>query len=150
MSAPSLSEALEEALSQSPPAGRLELEGAGATAWVEVEALGPIGVRIKGLEVEVGDPAPADQQAHALAAPLPGLSGPLSPVEVDTALGGGLLRSPVKKDRYLELELRGGRGTLRPYTLQDRRRAPGKVSMSRESLGELLEELSEALCADGG
>lgn len=150
MSDPTLSQALEHALNQDPPAGRLELEGPKAKAWVEVEALGPIGVRIKGLEVEVVNPAPADQQADALTGPLPGLSGPLCPVEVDTALGGGLLRGPLKRGRYTELELRGGRAKLQPFELEARARKPGQLSMTRESLGELLQEISEGLAQARG
>lgn len=143
----SLSQATAKALAEALDAGprRIKLQAEGASAWVDLKQVGPIGVRVLGLGLEVEDPSPPSTQAQALAAPFPGLSGPLSPVEVDDRLGGGLLRGPLRKGRFVELELRGGRATLRPIALRERERKPSHLDMSREGLGELLDELAQAM-----
>jgi hypothetical protein len=55
------------------------------------------------------------------------------------------MRTPLRKGRFVELELRGGKGTLRPMHLSSGKRAPGSLDMSRQGLGELLEELAQGL-----
>lgn len=139
-----LGQALARAL-ESGAAERVKLQAQGSTAWVDLKEVGPIGVRVLGLELEVEDPAPPSSQARSLTAPFPGLPGTLSPVEVDDRLGGGLLRSPLRRGRFVELELRGGRATLRPIGLTQSERSPTHLNMSREGLGELLDELAQAM-----
>lgn len=142
-----LSQALERALGEGAKE-RVQVQAEGTSAWVDLAEVGPIGVRVRRVEVEVADPAPPTTQARALSRGLPGLPGPLSPVEVDDRLGGGLLRSPLRKGRFVELELRGGRAELTPTRLRARSRSPGTLDMSREGLGELLEELAQAMAVD--
>ena len=143
-----LGQALERAL-ESVGKGRVVVQAKGGRAWVDLKQVGPIGVRVIGVEVEVEldieRPSPPSIQAKALSGLLPGLPGPLKPVEVDDGLGGGLMRTPLRKGRFVELELRGGKGTLRPMHLSSGKRAPGSLDMSRQGLGELLEELAQGL-----
>ncbi|MFT5584768.1 MAG: hypothetical protein ACI9VR_002354 [Cognaticolwellia sp.] len=143
-----LGQALERAL-ESGAEERVVVQAKGARAWVDLKEVGPIGVRVLGVELEVEEASPPSIQAKALGGLLPGLPGPLNPVEVDDGLGGGLMRTPLRKDRFVELELRGGKGTLRPMHLNAGRRAPASLDMSRQGLGELLEELAQALSNAG-
>ncbi len=145
---PKIPETLAQALASALESGaseRVKLQAQGSSAWVDLKEVGPIGVRVLGLELEVEDPAPPSSQARSLATPFPGLPGALSPVEVDDRLGGGLLRSPLRRGRFIELELRGGRASLRPIALRERERSATHLDMSREGLGELLDELAQAM-----
>jgi hypothetical protein len=55
------------------------------------------------------------------------------------------MRTPLRTERLVALELRGGKGSLRPMRLRSGKRAASRLDMSREGLGELLDELAEAL-----
>jgi len=142
--AETLGQALERAL-RGGAKGRVVVQVNGARAWVDLKQVGPIGVRILGVELEVEEASPPSIQAKALSGMLPGLPGPLNPVEVDDGLGGGLMRTPLRKERFVELELRGGKGTLRPMHLSAGKRSPASLDTSRQGLGELLEELAQGL-----
>lgn len=144
-----LSQALERAL-ESGARERVAVHAKGTKAWVDLKQVGPIGVRVLGVELEVDDPSLPSIQAQALAGRLPGLPAPLSPAEVDDGLGGGLMRTPLRKGRFVELKLRGGKTTLHPMHVAAGKRAPTSLDMSRQGLGELLDELAQALAQPEG
>lgn len=146
----SLGSALNQALKDR-HFGTVEVTLPQGRARAEILDSGPIGARVRQLEVEVPDPAPPQTQAHRLSGRLPGLEEDLVPVEVDPGLGGGVLRTAPEQlggGRYHELELRGGRARLhRPS--RERDQAAGELVLTRDALERLVDTLARGLDAGG-
>lgn len=105
-----LGEALDEALdAQGAEPGTVEARHGGAAATAEVEASGPIGVRLRRLRVERDRPADIAEEAAALPERLAGcLPERVVPVEVDPRLGGAVLRTDPEElgeEGFTEIEV---------------------------------------------
>lgn len=129
--------------------GRAEIEGEGCAAEVQTGAVGPVGVEVKRLRVE-GKPGPVDVRARAISESFRPKGERLVEVEVDTRLGGAVLRTQpgdMRRGRFFEVELDEQGVEVRRLRREGSGRQQEVFPLTREELGEWIDELGEALNA---
>lgn len=138
----SLSESLDTALTEpgttTASAGELTVEVSAADA-------DRIGVVIDAIRVRGGS-GTVSERAERVAARVRPSGQPLVPIEVDERLGGGRLRSPVDgKRRYFEAEVTATEIEIRrTRLLEDNDRQPADLTVTRDQLSELIDQLEDA------
>lgn len=128
-------------------------DGSPARIEVEVEELGPLGVRIKRLRVEGETDASLGARARALAENLRPDGERLVPIEVDETLGSGVLRTARDevRDGYFEARLDPAGGTeLGRVTVdpESGERSAAPFTVTRRQLGRLAEGIHASNRAD--
>ncbi len=140
----SLGEVLEQALAPS-TVGPVEVTRERESATVEAVEVGPLGVRVRSVQVVRGGPLDVVAEADALCDRLRVLSEPVDVIEADAGLGGAVLRSQPSSHRrreFWEVELVPTRTTLRKHRVGDEGlREPVDFVLTREQLRALVDEL---------
>jgi hypothetical protein len=118
-------------------------------ATFRVSAVGPVGVRLKELEIRREGGFDVVEEAERLGRAVRSLGAELSPIEVDRGLGGAILRSPADAKRpneffEMDCEQRGKTRLRRLKSLQEGGREVIDFAMTREQLGRLVEEVSDS------
>lgn len=141
-----LGKALNDALDAATGPGTIHAENAGTTVDADVVDVDRLGVRVTRLSVRRDRPFDLLEEAKALPERLRSLPEPLIPVEIDTRLGGAVLRTrpdAIDEGEFFELELHGDRDLelrrLRGGRGQDREAAD--FTLTRKQLGRLVDEL---------
>jgi len=148
---PTLSQALDAALDAATGKGEnapgtIEATAGGATVVAEIIDVDRLGVVVERLRVTTG---PGDLKLRAVRAAervRPG-GAALHAIELDTRLGGGVLRTETQRDnRFYELGLDETGGVLtRHHKESNGRRSREPFTVTRADLEQLLDELSESL-----
>lgn len=150
---------IAEALDQSvrgPGLVQVEAEGrdgSPARVEVEVEELGPLGVRITRLRVEGETEASLGARARALADRLRPDGERLVPIEVDETLGSGVLRTARDEVRegYFEARIDPAGGTELGRVQVDPEsgeRSAAPFTVTRRQLGRLAEDMHASNSAE--
>ena len=141
-----LDEALDEALdAHGAGEGTVTLDADGRTAEIDVDAVGPLGVRVR--RVKVCRDSERDLEAAAAALPnkLRPLPEKLVSTEVDPRLGGATLRTrpaDMRRREFFHLDLGPRDAELRRYRAREGGRDAVPWTMTRDGLREILEDLS--------
>ena len=143
-----ISEKLEEAFDQH-EAGQEEVrvrDGDIETSC-KVSAVGPVGVRLKELEVHRENGLDVVAEAERLPRVVRSLGAELIPIEVDPGLGGAVFRSCPTENQAneffeIDCERRGKTRLRRLRSLEDGGREAIDFSLTREQLGRLVEEVA--------
>jgi len=140
---PCLSEALDAALSAP---GTATATSGDLTIEVEVKDVDRIGVVVDTIRVRGGSGS-LHERAERLAEAVRPDGHSLVPIEVDPRLGGGRLRSPVDhRRRYFEANVTPAEVELRrTQVLEDNDRQPSELTVTRDQLGELVDQLEQAV-----
>jgi hypothetical protein len=114
----------------------------------KVSAVGPVGVRLKEIEIRREGGLDVVEEAARLSRAVRSLGDELHPIEVDPGLGGAILRSRPDESRAIEFfEMdceQGGKTRLRRLrVLEEGGREAIDFSMTRDQLGRLVEEVTE-------
>ncbi len=138
------SEALEEALGTAGGSGRLSGTGSDGTATIDAVAVGPIGVRVRSVEIGREAAVGVAEAAASLPARLRALPDPIVPVEVDPGLGGAILRSaPAQMQDRESWEIAGRplRTTIRKQRVgEDGLREETDFTLTRDQLRRLVDQ----------
>lgn len=131
--------------------GRVEVTHPDAHVEADVEASGPVGIRLRHLKVQPKTDAPVD--LHARAADLARRVRPggerLQPVEIDPVLGGGNLRTApedMRGGRYFQVDITpSGEAEVKRLAVdpQTGDRVPEGFDLTRRQLEELIDGLAE-------
>jgi hypothetical protein len=127
--------------------GQVVVEEEGRRAEVEVLEVDRLGARIGGIRV-VGEGKSVKEAAEKLPDALRMLPERVVPVEVDTRLGGAILRSDRRdiQDRgYFEARSDGKEATLERLSVGEAGRGKVPFTLTREQLGRLVDGMLEAL-----
>lgn len=127
--------------------GQVEAEVPGGQATVDVVAVDGLGVKVRGVKVHRSKPFELETECRELPDRVRSLPHRLQPVEVDPLLGGGVLRSrpeEMRKKEFYQVDLVGDRdvGVRRYRVGKDGQRSPIDFTMTREQLGDLIDEIS--------
>lgn len=148
---PTLSQALDAALDAAASKvgtapGTIEAAAGGATVVAEVVDVDRLGVVVDRLRINIGPGDLVHRSKRVSECVRPG-GADLHAIELDTRLGGGVLRTkPLEDDRFYELGLDETGGVLTRHHLDsDGRRCAEPFTVTRESLGRLVDELSDSL-----
>lgn len=143
----SLKEVLDEALDAHEGSGEVHAADGEHSATLDVEQVGPIGIRIRKLCVK-RPPLDVGEAAEAYPERMRALGEPLKPIEIDRRLGGTTLRTKpesMRNGEFFDVEVRSDGQTgirrLKVDEAGDRREIPW--SMTRDQLGRLLDDLDE-------
>jgi hypothetical protein len=122
-------------------------------ASFKVSAVGPVGVRLKEIEIRREGGLDVVEEAERLSRAVRSLGDKLHPIEVDPGLGGAILRSRPDESRpdesraieFFEMDCeQGGKTRLRRLrVLEEGGREAIDFSMTRDQLGRLVEEVTE-------
>lgn len=139
------SAALDAALEHSTGSGRITADGDHGSAAVDLVAVGPIGVRVRAVEVTRAVGVDVGDEAAALPERLRTLPERVVPVEVDRGLGGAVLRTPpdqMREREFFEVEVRPNTTTVRRHRVEaDGSRQAADFALTRDQLGRLVDEL---------
>ena len=142
-----LDEALNEALdAHGTGSGTVSVDADGVTHEVEVDAVGPLGVRLRRLRVRRGTDRDLGEAAQVLPSRLRPLPEKLVATEVDPRLGGATLRTrpeQMRKREFFQLDLRPREAELHRSRVTEGGRASVPWTMTRDGLREVIEDLSE-------
>jgi hypothetical protein len=142
-----LAKALDEAITtHGADAGVVEASAGGASATVELDGAGPIGVRVTRVRVEHGGQRDLADEAAALPDRVRGLPERVVPIEVDPRLGGAVLRSrpeEMEGREFMEIEVDVAGASVRRLRPRDGggREAVG-WDATRRDLGRLVDTLA--------
>lgn len=140
-----LSDGIERALGRSDALERpVEVAAGGARARVDVTAVDGLGVRVRSVRVEVDGAAPVTQRAVRVAEACRVLGEAVAPVEVDAALGGAVLRGPLRRDVFHGVDLDPAGAEVRRWRVTEGERQPAEFTLTREQLGRLVDDLEAA------
>ena len=128
-------------------AGEVRADLDGGKATVDVVAVDRLGVKVREIRVERNKPFDLVSECEVLPDRLRSLPHRVKPVEVDPTLGGGVLRSrpeEMKKKEFYQVDLSGDREVgVRRYRVQsDGQRKQTEFTLTREQLGDLIDEIS--------
>ena len=140
----SISEALD---AMDGPTGAVEVDLPDGKGVLDVREVGALGVTVGEVRVRRNQPYELETAAQEVAKRVRSLRDRVVPVEVDTRLGGGVLRSRPEDMRgtdFYQVDLEGDR------EVRVRRFGPEKgggrkvldFTLTREQLGDLVDELS--------
>ena len=139
------SEALDAALDGNAGSGRITADGEHGSAAVDLVAVGPIGVRVRAVEVTRAVGVDVGDEAEALPERLRTLPERVVPVEVDRGLGGAVLRTrpeQMREREFFEVEVRPNTTTIRRHRVgEDGSRQATDFALTRDQLGRLVDEL---------
>lgn len=141
--------AVDQALDKRSDApGTVTVDGPdGATADVDVERAGPIGVRLRKVRLKRAKDRDIREEAERLSRDLRSLPERVEPVEVDPKLGGAILRSrpdEMKRRGFFEVDVRGTREVeVRRKRITEGGREDDHWEMTRDGLGRVLDELDD-------
>ncbi len=143
----SLRKTLDEALDRATSGDKGAIEVStpdGRQASVDVVDVDRLGVRVRSVKVRRADDAPIKELAAELPTRLRSLPDRVVPVEVDSALGGGIFRTPVQShdQDYFQVDVRGRDSEVRRYTVKEGEREEADFTLTRDGLGRLLDDLS--------
>jgi hypothetical protein len=140
---PSLREALDAALVG---AGTASASAGDVTVEVDASDTDRLGVVVDAIRVRGGKNSLTERAARVASGVHPGGTA-LEPIEVDARLGGGHLRSPVdRRRRYFEANITESEIEVRRTQIgDDSTRQPSDLTVTRDQLGELIEQLEEAV-----
>ncbi len=130
---------LDEALNAG--AGRVEAETERGTVDVEVTDVDRLGVRVRGVTVRRSAPADVVEEAGRLPDALRALPERVVPVEVSRSLGGARLRSVPREREFFEVDVEGGKTSVRKTRVVDGEREGREWTMTREQLERLVREM---------
>ena len=139
-------DAIDEALDET-PRGVVQVSGpGGASAELDVQDSGPIGARVRRVRLTHAEDRDIDHEASRLGEALRALPHAVHPSEVAPDLGGAILRSrpdEMRSPDFFEVKVDGPRDVeVRRYRLgDDLDRQPADFDVTREGLGQLLDEL---------
>ena len=123
--------------------GTVEVSTNDASATVDVVAVGPLGARVRRIEVR-GERGGVEQVAASLPHDLRALPEPIEAVEVDASLGGAILRTPpeaMEQGEFFEVEVRGDSVAIDRYRRQPGGRESIDYDLTRKQLGRLVDAL---------
>lgn len=142
-----LGDAIDEALDEhGADAGQVLAEVEGRSATIDVDHVGPIGVRVRRLRVRSDAPRDIEEKTRAITEGVSALPGGLVPIEVDRGLGGSIMRTDPDKMDDGEFYEAG----VSPNEVDVRRmradpaggRSEVEWDMTRRDLRRLVDELS--------
>ena len=127
--------------------GAVSAEVPGGSATVDVVAVDGLGVKVREGKGDRSSPFDLAEECYALPDRVRSLPHRLQPVEVDPGLGGGSLRSrpeEMRKRDFYQVDLTGDRsvGVRRFKVTKDGDRKPMDFTLTREQLGDLIDEIS--------
>jgi hypothetical protein len=119
----------------------------GSHVQLDVQRVGPIGVRIDAVRVQHPCPRPPDVEARRLAAAVRPGGEPLDVSEVDPVLGGAVLRTrldAVRRRTFTEVTVTSDDTSLRQHTVaHDGTRQAVHLDLTRDQLAELIDGLTD-------
>jgi hypothetical protein len=126
--------------------GSVQIEGPdGASADVDVDRAGPIGVRVRRVKLTRSRDVDVVEEAERLADGLRSLPERIAPIEVDPKLGGAVLRSrpdEMRRRGFFEVDVQGPREVeVRRKRITDDGREDDSWDLTRDGLGRMLDEL---------
>lgn len=135
---------LDQALDTLPAeGGTAEIDDPDGDARIDAAEVDRLGVRLKGVRVRFTVPRDVREECEQLPERLRELNEPVVPVEVDPALGGGVLRTPpdaMREREYFEIGVRPGSTEIRRFRVRpDGGRERADWTMTRDQLRRLLE-----------
>ncbi|MES2643982.1 MAG: hypothetical protein V4850_31120 [Myxococcota bacterium] len=125
--------------------GVVKVDHGGVHAEVDVVEADKLGVSVRGVKVRTDGKGNVADQAARLPGALGALADKVRPVEVDTTLGGAVLRSRVRRQEYFEVRSDGSEVTVEKLRRGPDGRAAVPFTLTREQLGRLVEDVGEAL-----
>jgi len=139
---------LDDATRSEHAPGLLEASYGGARVQAEIVDVDRLGVIVERLRVQAGS-GDLEGQAERIAQTVRPAGQQLRAVEVDTRLHGGVLRTTAEHmvgGRFYQVGIDAqGAELTRHHKDEDGRRVRERFTLTREHLGRLVDELSEAL-----
>lgn len=128
-------------------AGEVKADVPGGEAVVSVVAVDGLGVKVRHVKVARTKPFDLEVECELLPERIRSLPHRIQSVEVDPVLGGGLLRSrpeEMRKREFYQVDLVGQKevGVRRYRVTKSGEREPIDFTLTREQLGDLIEEIS--------
>jgi hypothetical protein len=139
-----LGRALDKALGKKGKTGEVVVKKGGAEAVVDVADADRLGITVKRVKVSHGKDRDVAEEAAALPERLKALPEPVEPVEVDPGLGGAILRTGREKMRnreFFQVDVGKRDVEVRRYRVERDGRREVDFTMTRDKLGELIDEL---------
>ena len=127
--------------------GRVQASTKRGTVAVDVVAVDRLGVKVREVSVTRTEPFDLVQECTALPERVRSLPHRFTPVEIDTRLGGGVLRSApeeMRKSDFYQIDLDADRNIgVRRFRVNDQGdREQIDYILTRERLDDLIDELS--------
>ena len=128
-------------------AGTVEAVVDSGCAEVDVVAVGGLGVKVRRVRFHRNESFDLAEESEQLPQRIRSLPHRLQPVEVDPVLGGSVLRSrpeEMRRGDFFQVDLHGTREieVRRIAVGHDGARSDADFTMTREQLGDLIDELS--------
>jgi hypothetical protein len=139
-------DALDDALdAHGPDSGTVRVDAGGVTHELEVEAVGPLGVRLRRLTVRRHTDRDLEVAARTLPERLRPLPERLVSTEVDPRLGGATLRTcpdEMRRREFFQVDVRPREAEIRRYRVCEGGRERVPWTMTRDGLREVMEDLA--------